>query len=292
MNMENADNNSVFNNALNNSLDENPAALAEDEYIDPVDGLIYCRVCGKHRQLRFNIHGEEHIVRTLCKCGEAERDARIQEEERREFQRRTESLRRTGMPDRKMWEYTFDNDKGYNTKLYMAQNYVDRFEDLKADGRGLLLWGQTGTGKTYFAGCIANALIDKGISVYMTNFSTIINQLTGAFSEEKNQIIETINQKSLLIIDDLGIERNTDYATEQVYNVIDTRYRSGRPMIITTNIILDDLKNPKDLAHKRIYDRILERCTPILIEGKNIREINMEENNRIIGEAISKNNDG
>ena len=63
MNMENADNNSVFNN----SLDENPAGLAEDEYIDPVDGLIYCRVCGKHRQLRFNIHGEEHIVRTLCK---------------------------------------------------------------------------------------------------------------------------------------------------------------------------------------------------------------------------------
>ena len=190
-----------------------------------------------------------------------------------------------------MWEYTFENDKGYNTKFYMAQNYVDRFNDLKADGRGLLLWGQTGTGKTYFAGCIANALIDKGISVYMTNFSTIINQLTGAFSEEKNQIIETINQKSLLIIDDLGIERNTDYATEQVYNVIDTRYRSGRPMIITTNIILDDLKNPKDLAHKRIYDRILERCTPILIEGRNIREINMEENNKVIREAITKKND-
>ena len=125
----------------------------------------------------------------------------------------------------------------------------------------------------------------------MTNFSTIINQLTGAFSEEKNQIIETINQKSLLIIDDLGIERNTDYATEQVYNVIDTRYRSGRPMIITTNIILDDLKNPKDLAHKRIYDRILERCTPILIEGRNIREINMEENNKVIREAITKKND-
>ena len=291
MNMENSDYNSVLNNVLNNSLDENLASLAEDEYIDPVDGLIYCQVCGKHRQLRFNIHGEEHIVRTLCKCGEAERDARIQEEERQEFQRRIESLRRTGMLDRKMWDYTFEKDKGYNSKLYMAQNYVDRFNDLKVDGRGLLLWGQTGTGKTYFAGCIANALIDKGISVYMTNFSTIINQLTGAFSEEKNQIIENINRKALLIIDDLGIERNTDYATEQVYNVIDTRYRSGRPMIITTNIVLDDLKNPKDLAHKRIYDRILERCTPILIEGRNIREINMEENNKAIREAITKKND-
>ena len=62
-------------------------------------------------------------------------------------------------------------------------------------------------------------------------------------------------------------------------------------MIITTNIILDDLKNPKDLAHKRIYDRILERCTPILIEGRNIREINMEENNKVIREAITKKND-
>ncbi len=268
--------------------DNNLSDLEDDEYIDPIDGLIHCKICGKHRQLRLPIQGEMHIVRTLCKCGEAERDARDKEAERLDFIRRTEGLRLSGLPDRKMWDYTFKNDKGYNAKLYMAQNYVDKFDELRVDGRGLLLWGQTGTGKTYFAGCIANALIDKGNSVYMTNFSTIINQLTGAFSEEKNQIIENINKKALLIIDDLGIERNTDYATEQVYNVIDTRYRSGRPMIITTNIILDDLRNPNDLAHKRIYDRILERCTPILIEGKNIREINMGVNNKLMSEAISK----
>ena len=128
--------------------------------------------------------------------------------------------------------------------------------------------------------------------VKFTKSITLRNQLkpVGKTLENirKNQIIENINKKALLIIDDLGIERNTDYATEQVYNVIDTRYRSGRPMIITTNIILDDLRNPNDLAHKRIYDRILERCTPILIEGKNIREINMGVNNKLMSEAISK----
>ena len=61
---------------------------------------------------------------------------------------------------------------------------------------------------------------------------------------------------------------------EQMFYVIDSRYRSCRPMIITTNLKLAELKNPPDLAHARIYDRILERCAPILFAGKNFREEN------------------
>ena len=76
------------------------------------------------------------------------------------------------------------------------------------------------------------------------------------------------------IIDDLGVERSTEYAMEQMFFVIDSRYRSRRPMIITTNLKLAELKNPPDLAHARIYDRILERCAPILFDGKNFREEN------------------
>lgn len=78
----------------------------------------------------------------------------------------------------------------------------------------------------------------------------------------------------LLIIDDLGVERSTEYAMEQMFFVIDSRYRSRRPMIITTNLKLAELKNPPDLAHARIYDRILERCATILFAGKNFREEN------------------
>ena len=54
--------------------------------------------------------------------------------------------------------------------------------------------------------------------------------------------------------------------------VIDRRYRSRRPVIITTNLKQGELKNPPDLAHARIYARILERCAPILFDGKNFRE--------------------
>ena len=65
----------------------------------------------------------------------------------------------------------------------------------------------------------------------MTNFSRILNALSGLYSEEKNQYIDSLNQYSLLIIDDLGIERSTEFALEQVFNVIDSRYRSKLPLI-------------------------------------------------------------
>ena len=56
------------------------------------------------------------------------------------------------------------------------------------------------------------------------------------------------------------MERGTEYGLEQVFNVIDSRYRSGKPLIVTTNLTLDDLRNPEDTAHSRIYDRLLSIC--------------------------------
>ena len=149
---------------------------------------------------------------------------------------------------------------------------------MKEKSLGLLLWGDVGTGKSFFAGCIANALLDKGIPVLMTNFSRILNILTGMYFDDRNRFIESFNQYSLLIIDDLGIERNSEFALEQVFNIIDSRYRSRKPLIVTTNLTLDELKNAKDLAHARIYDRVLERCIPLKVNRQNIREINAASN--------------
>lgn len=59
-----------------------------------------------------------------------------------------------------------------------------------------------------------------------------------------------------------------------MFSIIDSRYRCNKPLIVTTNLKLDELKHPPDLAHARIYDRILERCAPILFAGKNFREDN------------------
>ena len=93
------------------------------------------------------------------------------------------------------------------------------------------------------------------------------------------------------IIDDLGVERSTEYAMEQMFFVIDSRYRSRRPMIITTNLKLSELKNPPDLAHARIYDRILERCAPILFDGKNFREENAGATRQAAKDIVSSKHD-
>ena len=155
-----------------------------------------------------------------------------------------------------------------------AHAYVENWKEAYKSNIGLLLFGDVGTGKSFFAGCIANALLDQDVPVLMTNFPTILNRLTGMFSEDRSEFIASFDEYNLLIIDDLGVERSTEYAMEQMFFVIDSRYRSRRPMIITTNLKLSELKNPPDLAHARIYDRILERCAPILFDGKNFREEN------------------
>ena len=179
-----------------------------------------------------------------------------------------------GLQDRYLYDYTFSNDNGQNPLMDKAHAYVENWKEAYKSNIGLLLFGDVGTGKSFFAGCIANALLDRDVPVLMTNFPTILNRLTGMFSEDRADFIASFDEYDLLIIDDLGVERSTEYAMEQMFFVIDSRYRSRRPMIITTNLKLAELKNPPDLAHARIYDRILERCAPILFDEKNFREEN------------------
>lgn len=146
--------------------------------------------------------------------------------------------------------------------------YVEHWSEAKENNTGLLPSGDVGTGKSFFAGCIANALLDRDIPVLMTNFPTILNRLTGMFSENRAEFIASLSEYDLLIIDNPGVERSTEYAMEQMFAVIDCRYRSRKPMIITTNLKLEEIKNPPDLAHARIYDCILKRCALILFSGR------------------------
>ena len=143
---------------------------------------------------------------------------------------------------------------------------------MKRKNVGLLLIGPVGTGKSFFAGCIANALLEQGERVMMTNFSRILNEMT-SYQADKNQIIQNLVDYPLLIIDDLGIERNSEFALEQVYNVIDSRYCIMLPLIVTTNLGLAEMKAADlDIAHQRIYSRILEMCVPIYCGGEDKRK--------------------
>ena len=161
-----------------------------------------------------------------------------------------------------------------NPVMAKAHTYVDHWPQAFKRNIGLLLFGDVGTGKSFAAGCIANAFLDRDVPVLMTNFPTILARLCGTFGEDRADFLDSLGDYDLLIIDDLGAERNTEYALEQMFSIIDSRYRCNKPLIVTTNLKLDQLKHPPDLAHARIYDRILERCAPILFAGKNFREDN------------------
>lgn len=241
----------------------------EGDYIGE-DGLLYCHKCNTRKQTEINVLGKIRRPMCMCKCEAAKRAAEEEEYQRRKFEERVKEMRRIGFPKPEMQNWTFSNDDLTNEQITKAaQKYVDNFSEFRKSGKGLLLYGKTGTGKTYAACEIANALIDKGYPVLVTNFADILKVLQSTF--EKKEYIDSFDRFQLLIIDDLGIERDTAYAKEQVYDVIDSRYRTGLPMIITTNLSMEKIKNPEDIENMRIYDRILERCFPIEVNGVNRR---------------------
>jgi DNA replication protein DnaC len=186
-------------------------------------------------------------------------------------------MRRVGFPDSDMQKWTVANDDLQNPRITQAmQKYVENFPELRKKGQGLLLYGTVGTGKTYAAAEVANALIDKGYSALVTNFARIANTVGGMYGG-KQDYYDSLNRFDLLVIDDLAAERKTEYMQEIVYNVIDSRYRAGLPMIITTNLTAEELKNPQDITNKRIFDRVMERCHPVLVEGINRRHKKVKE---------------
>ena len=251
-----------------------PEELRADEYIVN-DGLIYCSKCHTPRQKRLEVSGKTIEPRCMCACQTEDYDRREQERKHREFLDMVAKNRSIGLPDPGLRKHTFENDLGYNPKqIRMAKRYVQHWEEMQKNSTGLLLWGDVGTGKSFIAGCIANALLDKGVPVIMTNFARLLNKLTDMYAGDRNAYIDSFKRYPLMIIDDLGVERNSEFAREQVFSVIDSRYRSELPMIVTTNLTLEELQHPEDLSRSRIYDRVLERCLPIRINDQNIRELN------------------
>ena len=262
---------STINGYLDGIEENAKTGVKPEDYIGE-DGLLHCGVCHMPKEQRYErgIMGKTtHPV--MCRCRIEEYEKNQAEQRAREKARHIEELLRDGFLSRSMRDWTFERDNGQNAQMPVARKYVQSWEQMKEKNIGLLIWGDVGCGKSFLAGAIANALIDQEVRVKMTNFTAILNDLSSTF-EGRNEYLNRLCSYPLLIIDDFGMERGTEYGLEQVYSVIDGRYRSKKPLIVTTNLTLTELRSAADTAHKRIYDRVLDMCVPIFCKGESFRK--------------------
>lgn len=243
------------------------------------DGHIYCKTCNERIDGKvIPMLDKPMIIRIACKC---DRDRQEQEKQREKLLKQ-DRLRQNCFISKNQIAYTFENADENTDKeiIKKAKNYVKHFEEMRKDNVGLLLYGNVGSGKTYMACSIANAIITEySYNVKMRNFAQILNDLQkGGFTLDRNEYIEQTTNPTLLILDDFGIERNTEYALEQIYNVINARYLKARPTIITTNLNFKDIeKEQEDIMLGRIYSRIIEMCLPLRVIGVDRRKIQSKE---------------
>ncbi len=247
----------------------------EGDFRDPETGFLMCGKCGTPKEMRIKLCEEERVVPVLCRCAKESRDA--EERERRERERRKVIARRReecfGGSGGKRAGFTFAADDGADPEtMTCARGYAEEFASLRERGKGILFLGGTGTGKTFAACAIANALLEQGYTVRVITFAEIAAKLQSSW--ESQGIYRDLQRYDLLVLDDLGAERNTSYMDEIVYNVIDSRCSAGKPLIVTTNLRVDDFTDGQS-PRARIYSRLYESCIPVVVRGRDRRRAAM-----------------
>ena len=245
-------------------------------------GILICGKCGEPRQ-RFMLfddptdddpeHKSELKVVTMCRCEREEEERERRKEEAAKDMEKIQRLRNASLLDEKLRGATFDAFKvtKYNERnLKLCRRYAMKFDQMVEKDQGLIFWGSVGTGKSFAAACIANYLLDRKVPVVMTSFVKLLEVFQSGRDEETS-ILNRLGYAKLVIFDDLGAERGTDFALEKVYNIVDSRYRKNLPMILTTNLTIEEMKSEVDMRYRRIYDRVFETCYPMQFTGPSWR---------------------
>lgn len=275
------------------------------------EGLLVCGKCHTPKQTKVEFMGRVRTPMCLCKCG-AERqekemnairaaemdlqydtfkscaassdfellswiDARDYKISAKLVKERQYLLKKICFPEADMSHWNFGNDDGANEKVSsIMRNYTEHFDEMREKGKGLLLFGKVGRGKSFLAACVGNALIERGIPALMTDFARIERESNRDFGE-RQKYFDALNNFPLLILDDLGTERDTAYMNEIVYTVINSRAKAGLPIIVTTNLTAEELKSPANLTNQRIFSRLLEMCIPVEVAGDDRRRDKLRE---------------
>lgn len=261
-------------NAFGNVLDSMITAAKknnperEGDYIGE-NGLLYCGKCHTAKQCEFTALGVKRKVFCACKCAQEEkaRAKSAEEEEQKRFER--QRIREAAFSDRYTRACRFSNDDSEKSEVSrFSRKYAESFSERLKDGDGILFYGGCGTGKSFYAACICNDVIDRDFTAKFTSLSEIERELWSAGN--KNDVYEYIGKFDLLVLDDFSSERNTSYMQEIGFDVVNARYKSRKPLVITTNLSPADVRK-SELAQQRVFSRVLDACIPFAVIGQDRR---------------------
>ena len=209
-----------------------------------------CEFCGKELQpigfdyLYVNI-SEDSIEYERCNCNKSkdywkEIDHKEYEQQKRNRIRNIiNTIYKQNYIGRKLQEMNLENfyfDSSNKYVLDVVNDYINKNKDtMKSDS--LIIMGKSGVGKTHLAAAIANKLIENDKIVLMKRLTNLLERIRETYesnTNSENELIEIYSNADMLIIDDLGTEKISNWALEKLYTIIQNRYENGLPIIITT----------------------------------------------------------
>lgn len=257
---------------------------------------VQCEFCGrnlKQEKLIIIIGDVETKINTKverCNCIQAKEFWKIQDykrkkeiefQEKRERDRRIEMLYEKSKMHTRLKGYSFQNfktTKANERAYYKAKEYAQSIKN--GSKKSLIITGNIGTGKTHLASSIANFLIESEILVVFGTLINLLNEVKDTYTMENKTesfIIEKYSKVPLLIIDDLGKERPSEWTLEKLFTIINNRYENNLPVVITTNYNREKLR--ERLANNTNYEiadsiisRLYEMCNGINLSGKDKRK--------------------
>lgn len=248
--------------------------------------MLKCPYCGKEYKLNEDIpewipEAIKEKIKYIPTCDCIEKKQK-QEMEAREIQRlkecqmnRIKKYRDISVIDKKFVESTFEKSEMQEKHMNICKRYADKFVKLGTAPKGLMMFGSVGTGKTHASNCVANYLMAHNKTVLVMNLGLYINKLQREWAEAEKDVLDYVRNCDLLVIDDFGVEKASEFVRDKTFALIDTRYRTGKRVIITTNLNIEDIK---EKFGARISDRITEMCfqLPVLGESKRAKKTKNE----------------